>query len=170
MRFQDASNTLGLVGEVTREAVKMAYRKLANRFHPDKNIGREADCLEVMKAINAAKLYFDLDFDWTSQKKVNPESPDNNWSEQLFDIIEKVRFYDIMVEVCGNWVWVSGDTKPIKETLKELNFKYAPKKRNWYFRPSEYKSFRSRGNWTMDEIRAVHGSEKIEKGERRKIA
>ncbi len=60
-------------------------------------------------------------------------------------------------ELCGSWLWVSGDTKAKKEELKANGFKYAPKKHLWFFRPTSQKSF-SRGNWEIDRIRQVHGS------------
>lgn len=36
---------------------------------------------------------------------------------------------DIEVEICGTWLWVSGNTKAHKEVLKELKFRYAHKNR-----------------------------------------
>ena len=32
--------------------------------------------------------------------------------------------------------WVSGNTKPIKDKLKAMGFKWAPKKKMWYLRPA----------------------------------
>ena len=31
-----------------------------------------------------------------------------------------------------DWVWVSGDTKPIKDDLKELGFRWSPRRKEWY--------------------------------------
>lgn len=67
----------------------------------------------------------------------------------------------IALEVCGAWLWVSGNTKPHKEVFKKAGFFWASKKMQWYFRTPEYQSH-SRGNWSMDDIRACHGSEKID--------
>lgn len=36
-----------------------------------------------------------------------------------------------------DWVWVSGDTKPIKEDLKELGFRWSPRRKQWYHRDAE---------------------------------
>lgn len=35
----------------------------------------------------------------------------------------------------GCCIWVSGDTKPHRETLKEYGFRWAPKKSAWYWKP-----------------------------------
>jgi len=63
----------------------------------------------------------------------------------------------LSTEVCGTWVWVSGDTKPVKDTLKEQGFKWSPKKKVWYFKPSSCKRF-FRSNTDMQDIRLRHGS------------
>ena len=36
-----------------------------------------------------------------------------------------------------DWCWVSGDTKPIKEDLKELGFRWSPRRKQWYHRDAE---------------------------------
>ena len=75
---------------------------------------------------------------------------------EILGAISSVGGLGLTVEVCGEWVWVSGDTKPHKETLKSAGFKWSPKKVNWYFKPSSCKSF-WRGSTPMDTIKANHG-------------
>jgi hypothetical protein len=38
----------------------------------------------------------------------------------------------VTVETLGSWVWVHGGTRPHKETLASLGFRWAPKRRSWY--------------------------------------
>jgi len=64
------------------------------------------------------------------------------------------------IEICGSWIWVSGDTRPHRETLKGAGFKWAPKKMMWKFRPAGWKS-RSKGQYSIDQIREKHGSVSI---------
>ena len=45
----------------------------------------------------------------------------------------------IEIEVCGSWVWVSGDTKPHKERLKALGFCWHSKKHCWYKSSNGYR-------------------------------
>ena len=67
--------------------------------------------------------------------------------------------HGLIIEVCGVWIWVTGDTRAHKETLKQANFKWASKKKAWHFRPEQFRS-RSRGKTTLDQIREKYGSAK----------
>lgn len=66
----------------------------------------------------------------------------------------------ISIEVCGAWVWVTGDTKDHKDTLKAAGYWWAPKKTAWYFRPPDHKS-RNKGEWDLDKIRDTYGSTSV---------
>jgi hypothetical protein len=63
----------------------------------------------------------------------------------------------IRVELIGTWVWVSGDTKPVKEELKKLGFSWHAKKICWYLALSgEYKPNR-RANSSKLDIKRKYG-------------
>lgn len=38
----------------------------------------------------------------------------------------------IEIELVGSWIWVSGNTYPVKEQLKEAGIFWAGKKKKWY--------------------------------------
>jgi hypothetical protein len=61
-------------------------------------------------------------------------------------------------KIVGLWLWVSGDTKPIKSGLKEAGFRWSPNKEKWYFagRPSI-----SRKHHSYEEIVEMHGETKL---------
>ena len=65
---------------------------------------------------------------------------------------------DLDCEICGSWLWISGDTKPHKERLKELGCRWSKRKQKWYKRGAG--GFNKRP-WTMEAIRAEHGSAHI---------
>lgn len=44
---------------------------------------------------------------------------------------------NVEVKVDRDWCWISGDTKPIKEDLKELGFRWSPRRKQWYHRDAE---------------------------------
>ena len=67
---------------------------------------------------------------------------------------------DIEQEVCGNWLWISGDTKQNAAHLKKLGLRYARKKGKWYWRPAGYKK-RGKRTYNMDEIREKYGSKEV---------
>lgn len=161
MKLQDALNVLGLTGSnITLEQAKAAYRRASQKFHPDRNPGG----LQMMQAVNAAwQVLQGLDWD----RPVNAEPSANaDYGDALNAAINAVvDLAGLRLEVCGAWVWVSGDTKTHKAALKAAGFFWASKKFMWYFRPPEWRSS-NRGQWDMDKIREVHGSESVTRGRR----
>ena len=148
MTPSDAAKILQLAGAISPKAVKKAYRAAALKFHPDKNPAGG----EMMKLINEAFAVL-KDF----RGDIEHES-DENYSESLNKALNSIiELAGLVIEICGAWVWVSGDTFTHKTILKEAGFRYASKKKNWYFRPEDWKS-RSRGTLDMDEIRCKYGS------------
>ena len=90
-------------------------------------------------------------------------------AQEFMKIINQIIFFDgIKIELCGSWIWVSGNTKEYKEQFKALGFYWASKKKMWYWRNQE-DATRSRGGFTMDEIREKYGSETYETKQRAKI-
>ena len=67
----------------------------------------------------------------------------------------------ITIEVCGSWIWVSGNTYPHKEELKQYGLKYASKKKQWYW---HNEAFRKKGKkaLSMDDIRSYYGSTEVQ--------
>ena len=141
----------------TVEELKKQYRELARTHHPD-NGGNTA----TMQAVNAEysalfpklkDIHQTKDGERYTSRKETSETP-----EQFIDLInELMRMDDIVIEVIGCFVWVSGNTKPYKEILKSLNFKWHTKKLCWYLAPEDYRR-RSRKDYGMDEIRAMYGT------------
>lgn len=150
MTTKDALNVLGLKVDATFEVIKGAYRKACMQYHPDRNPAG----LEMMKIVNAA---YNALTDYVAGSVKEDVDPSINLGEELNAALNAIIGFGLTIEICGSWLWVSGDTRPYKEELKAAGFKWAPKKMMWHFRPADYKSF-SRGKYTMDEIRARHGS------------
>jgi curved DNA-binding protein CbpA len=160
MKINDALAILGLSGEYNPEIIKKAYRKACSQYHPDRNPAG----LEMMKLVNQA---YDELKDLSGKEEIG-EKDISSYGEDIFNALSQVIHLNLDVEVCGSWVWLHGDTKPHKDTIKAAGFMWAPKKALWYYRPSDYKSM-GRGKFTMDEIRNTHGSEKVTAKERNKL-
>jgi len=149
MNISQAVETLSPASPITAETLKKAYRIASFKFHPDRNPAG----LEMMQIINES---------WEAVKNLTDfsaiESPESAYSESVNDAINAVIILDgVEIEICGNWVWLSGNTFPHKTAIKEAGFKWASKKKMWYFRPESYKS-KNRRNNSMDDIRNRHGS------------
>ncbi len=159
MIIQDALKILSIIGEYTPDSIKLAYRKACSQYHPDRNPAG----LEMMKLVNQA--YEALK---NESGKAESNGDLSSYGEDIFNALSKIIHLGLDIEICGAWVWIHGNTKPHKETLKEAGFRWAPKKMLWYFRPADYKS-RGRGKFSMDEIRNTHGSEKVTIKDRQKL-
>ena len=152
MNIKDAARLLNLTGTVTQAEIKKAYRKAAHQYHPDRNPAGA----DMMKLINNA---YEVLKDYSGEIP-DYEAQDTEYPEALNAALNAIiNLAGLDIEICGAWVWVSGETKTHKEVLKEVGFKYASKKKRWYFRPDDWQG-RSRGNLSMDEIRGKYGSSK----------
>ena len=150
MNRTEALNVLKPQGNTLGE-LKSAYRAAAKQYHPDVN----EHGLELMKVINCAYEFLKKNLSKWSFDQATNDTPLTEILQEKFDAIK--HFIGIETEVCGSWLWVSGDTKRYKEQLKEAGFRWARKKVQWYWRPEGYRK-RSRRVFSMDEIRNTFGS------------
>lgn len=139
------------------DEVKKLYKQLAKENHPDK--GGE---LVTMQAINneyafaCAKLIRDGNL---SEEETESAILSAAAYKEAIDKI--INLEGIVIEVVGYWIWVTGNTFPVKNTLKEAGFFFASKKTAWYFRTAEYK-VRNRQKMSLDQIKNKYGYETIE--------
>ena len=135
---------------------KKIYKNLAKKLHPDM-VGGDEESFKLLNAIYTDliehKIYFSNDF------KIDVEL------EKVISLI--LHFENITIELVGSWIWVSGDTKEIKEKLKELGFKWASKKKMWFY--GEMKG-RNPQEKSMEEIKSKYGSETLKTNDKKKIA
>ena len=64
---------------------------------------------------------------------------------------------DITLEIIGCFIWVTGNTRPYKDTLKTMRFQWHTKKTAWYLKPEDYKK-QSRKDYDLNEIREMYGT------------
>jgi len=157
MNMYDAAKILGLTGQISDADLKLAFRRAVSKYHPDRNPAG----LEMMKAVNEAYATLKDRIIDLFETKIDEHSEQQDYGSDLNDALNAIiHFVGLDIEVCGSWVWVGGDTKPFKQQIKEAGFKWAAKKKKWFFRPEGYKSF-SRGKYTMGQIRDTFGSDKV---------
>lgn len=154
MDIKQALNVLRPNGN-TLDDLKSAYRAACKKYHPDIN----PNGLELMKVINTAYSFLKKNVNkWSHTQQTN----DIGIDDILQGIFDKIKhFSEIKSEVCGSWLWVSGQTWRYKKQLKEFGFRWAPKKTQWYWRPEGYRK-RSRRVFSMSEIRKTFGSVELD--------
>ncbi len=153
MKIKDALSILGLTATADQAAMKKAYRKACIKYHPDRNPAG----LEMMKAVNVAYQFLQ-EISYNGVERPIHDEVNSDFGEILNEAINAViGLSGINIEVCGAWVWLSGNTKQHKEKIKASGYWWAKKKAAWYFRPADYKS-RNKGDWDMDKIRDKYGS------------
>jgi len=161
MRIEEALKLLNLPeGNVTQDDIKAAYRKAAFKYHPDRNPAG----LEMMQMINAA---YDAakDFEGNFATTASTE----NFSDKINDALNATFGLNLTIEICGCWVWVTGDTRTHREALKAAGYKWSPKKTAWYFRAEEDRKTWYNKSHTLDEIRFKYGSQSVVEKERQRI-
>ena len=147
------------------EEYKRQYIKLVKVNHPDKG-----GDLATMQRINAeydelkARVY-------NIHEGANGEVYTDHKQDVYTDIDERfaeiidqlIRMDGVGIEICGSFVWISGNTYDYRAELKAMGARWASKKKMWYIAPSDWKRNGCRGH-SMDEIRTKHGSQVIREG------
>jgi curved DNA-binding protein len=90
MEYKDYYKTLGVERNASQEEIKKKYRKLAAKFHPDKNPGNKraeakfkeiGEAYEVLKDPDKRKLYDQVGVDWKKYQQAGASPGDFNWSQ-----------------------------------------------------------------------------------------
>lgn len=153
----------------TLEELKKEYKKLVFKHHPDKG-GRTEDMQEINAEYDRLfarlkNVHKSASGETYTTKEETKETP-----EQFKTILEKlIHLEAIEIEICGSWLWITGNTYPNRNILKELHFKYSKNKNAWYWHEEGYQKH-SRKSFTMEQIRDLLGSEKVNRSEQDKLA
>jgi len=151
----------------TLEALKKMYRQLALKYHSDRG-GSDEDMKQVNNEYSTLFEKLKNVHVNTDGKTYHKETTET--AEQFIDIINQlIRFEGILIEIIGSFVWVSKNTKPYKEELKDMGFRWSANKLSWYLAPDGYRR-RNRKKYTMDDIRNMYGSQEVKNKPSLKIA
>lgn len=147
--------------------LKAAYKSLALKHHPD-----AGGDVRTMQEINAEyDSVFSRLKDAQNRQAQRPDSKTRTTTEtpqEFRAIVEALlRIDGIEVELCGAWLWVSGDTYDHREELKAAGCMFSRSKKRWYWRHEEDGARWSRGKKTMSDIRAKYGSEWLKEAKQR---
>ena len=161
MTLIEALNILQPQGN-NEEDVKNAFRAYALKYHPDRN-GGKTEFTEMMKLGNlACEMLMKNLGRWATEKKEPQTAKEMTIDQELLDMINKVKgFVGVEKELRGVYLWVWGNTKPYKDVLKENGFRWAPKKKEWFYAANGRRPM-TRREYTADEIRSKYQSQRIE--------
>ena len=139
------------------DELRKLYRKLVVKYHPD-NGGSE----EIIKEINA-----EYDVLFKRLKEGYEKSEATERQKQAYDsakdqklrnmIIKLSRYPGLIIELCGVWLWVYGNTKEHKDELYRLGLHYARNKKCWYIHFDDFVKY-GKHPASMDYIRNKYGS------------
>lgn len=137
----------------TIEEAKKMYRKLVKQHHPD--CGGDNETMVII--INEYE---------TIMKRLEAGEQATSAFKSIIDAL--VKFDGIDIEVIGTWIWVSGDTYPIRAELGKdgLNFKYSKNKKAWYWHEEEYTASHKK-SFSLDEIRQMHNAKTVKESARK---
>lgn len=141
---------------------KSLYRRLAKQYHPDL---AGYDSTPIMQEINS-QYHIKLN-NLNGETRVDEEGKEHVYRYQpeveqeimdtIYDLL-KLKMKNVEIELIGWWIWISGDTRPYKEQLKELGCLWHGKRKRWYWR-----QIRSRfSGKSMNDLRWIYGSRKFE--------
>lgn len=151
---------------LSNDEAKSLYRKLALENHPD-----HGGDTRTMQQINAEYAEYSacaaMHEARARQQAAHAEGRKSaadyhdidELGEMLRQVIESLLNIspDLIVEVCGLWIWVTGETRAHKDEIKTIpGMKWAHEKKAWYY--AGVPSF-NRQKRTLNEIRQMHGSQ-----------
>lgn len=144
------------------EDLKKQYFTLAKKYHSDITGGSD----DIMKEINSEyaglfKIYKDVHKTTKTNSKEKTYTAKKSTNEIPMDFITIIntllKLDGIEVELCGRWLWVSGNTRVHKEALKAAGCKWSHNKSMWSWHYPE-DSVRRHKPTTIGEIREKYGS------------
>jgi curved DNA-binding protein CbpA len=161
MNTEKAYTILGVNNNVTVQQAAKAYKKNIFKCHPDHGGTNEA-FIDLQKAYELVMA--NLTYTGKQYNKATSEVEDieKNYTQELINkIMELIETFstndEININIIGNWIWLDGETKPHKEAIKSLGFKFSKNKTAWYWHEGGYRRFGGRSDYSMDEIAYRHG-------------
>lgn len=140
----------------TMEELKAEYKRMAKRLHPDCG-GTD----EQMAQLNNEYDHLAAKLPKTSANGETYQPETREAPEAFRAAVLAVQGLDgVELELCGCWLWATGDTRKHKDALKTAGYQWSPNKSAWYWHEPGY-TRRGKKRYSMDEIRKMHGTEGI---------
>lgn len=137
--------------------LKKQYFKLAKKYHPDAG-GTTSQFQQLQKQYDELMKKILRGSSLSSEEQKNEEILD----VEIRNVIDQlITLEGINIEVIGKWLWISGNTYPVRTALKQAGLIFVKKQGQpyWVYKGVESKS---RGKMEMDEIRKKYGTHKVD--------
>lgn len=160
----------------TPDEIRATYRKLAKEHHP--GMGRDTGTMQKINAAYEAALkqmsgrQFDrtaaTDDGRTTWTYYYDEQVEQDIAEAIDTIVAVVgNAPDVEITLVGLWVWVVGNTRPIKDGLKAAGCYWNAKRDAWNWKPAGIRS-RYNKNKTLQDI--LDEGQRIQRRQQERIA
>lgn len=155
-------------------SLRSAYKKLLVRYHPDNNI---EDTTADMQEINAeyASLFQRLKngFEHSDHynRATNRQKQNYSWEKdkQIREIILALsKMEGLIIEICGVWIYVRGNTKQYRQELRALGLTWNRQKECWIIHFDDYYRH-GQQSMSMNYIREKYGSVFVKSAEKAMI-
>ena len=126
----------------TVEQIKFNYRKLCSINHPDRG-GNTETMQEINRQYKLALKSID------GQTSVGTDGAEHTYyyhadiESALMDKLNELfqlRMAEVEIALIGTWLWLLGSTRPYKDYLRNLGFRWHHKRKSWYFHTTQYRS------------------------------
>ena len=137
----------------TIEELKKAYKELAKKLHPD--LGGNKEKFQEMN--NEYDLLFKS---LKANKKTNKTNINTN--DNFKNIInELVKYNELTIEIIGSWLWISGNTYPLRDIIKNLGLLWSKGRKKWYYTADNIGTNTHNKKKSYDELKQSYGYTKI---------
>lgn len=137
--------------------IKAQYRTLAKKYHPD--LG--GDTATMQRLNNEYELLL-KQFDGKRYKGTDGKNHTYTYNaeneREIMELIYKfleLKLQNVTISLIGTWLWITGDTKPNKDAIKGLGFKWHGKRKAWYWR--KFASSRYAKNLSLNDLAGNYG-------------
>ena len=142
----------------TLEELKAEYKRLAKKYHPD--MGGSDD---IMAQVNAQydDLAAKLPKTNAQGETYQPQQRENSAAFRAA-VLAVITRAGLVLELCGCWLWCTGDTYTHKDALKAAGYRFSGNKKAWYWHdPADGYTRRGGSSYSLDDIRTKYGSRRV---------
>ena len=139
----------------TLTEIKAEYKRLVKINHPDVG-GDTATMQEINAQYDEAVKRIAREGEGRDKENAAREVP----AEFRAVLSKVVNLEGIELDLVGAWLWITGNTFPHKATLNNAGFKWAGKKRAWYWYP-DWAAVTRGTQKSLDEIKSKYGALRI---------